>query len=363
MHVERPPRTRSLEEDFFDFIQNGLGALSLDLDGDKFSRPDYLLDDDLLIEVKNLEASPSQKISAALTHERTSTNWPLAFGKMGPQHFEKSGILDRNKKELLKKTQSAIRKDLQRANKQFIAHSEREGKRFASVMILLNENHIEYTPDMVGHAIFSEMKSGERAGRTSYSNLDAVIYVTERHYTTLAAPPFAAYTVMQLLNADPHPEIGNYLNKISSGWATRGSSPPITVYGIPKPAPPGIIEIVEPKMAQSELWRLNYRRDPYMKDFSHSQISSAFFANTMKFSLRFIKGAPRAGQGHDPLELQESTEILEELSLRGTNMLDVIPTPKVLKMALREVRPNRVEEKWLRENFQFTVGSTVYKIK
>ena len=354
----------SLEADFIEFLANDLAAQSLDEDGDKEKRPDFLWRDQLLIELKSLQTSPQPKVEKTLEPERNSPEWPLAFGMMNPKHFEGTQIQERNKKKLVNAIQKAVRGGLQTANKQIMNYCKTHNKRYGSVVVFLNETLAEHTPEMVMHAVQRELKSGESSGRTNYDGIGSIVYLSEKHFVGLNRRPFAAYYIGHMLNPDVNTASQAETQQVLDAWCKRSSSPPLTVYKGDGTLDNGIIEIVPDNISLSDSWKIEYRKSRSMKGCTKKRLTIEFCKCMMLGSLAGIKGAPRANDQSALMRVMKPfTEVMEELAIRGEDMKTIVPTRSIQKKAIRELRLNIIEQQWLKKNFVFHANGEVHSAR
>lgn len=363
MYVTRNARRVDLESDFNDFLKNQLGALSLDEEGDKEKRPDFLWREKLLIEIKTLKISPQAKVERIFEAERVTDDWPLAFGTMNAKHLEGSEIYKRNSKRLLKAVQSTIRDHLKKANKQIREYCEVRQKNFGSVVIILNEDLSEYTPEVVVNAVERELRSAETQGRTGYDSLDSVVYISEKHYIGIPRAPFAAYFIGHLLNSKESQLSQSDTVQLLDDWGKRSSAQPLSVFPGDGKLSSGEIEVLAERIPRHEIWRIEYRKTRGMRGYSKKRLTIEFCKIFMLQTLAGVKGAPRVNMPNALFEtMQPFANVLEELSIRGVDMETIVPTRSVQKKAIRELLLTAEERSWLERNFIFHANGQVHTL-
>lgn len=351
MYVTRRPREQSLSADFNDFITTDFGAKSLDLEGDNERRPDYIRGS-LLIEMKSLEVSPQDKVEALLEPDRSKSEWPMAFGMLNEKHFEKSDIFKSKERELRKKNQKSVRDHVKKANKQIRDYGSKNLTDYRGILILLNEDIFELTPEMVCHAVRSEIESGKTPGRTPYDAFDSVIYVSEAHYSPIPHPPYAAYFLTQILVNESETDfvIGS---ELLAGWAKRSSSPELSVYRGDGGQGNGLVEIVPDRMPRSDLWRHEYKKAPHLASYSRKKLATLFCELIMLSMLTLHKNSPGFQRRELLDDMRRFTEVMEEMSRRGLDLREMTPRRPIQERALSQIKISNSERAWLIDNFIF----------
>ncbi|MBM1219942.1 hypothetical protein JQU17_10180 [Ponticoccus sp. SC2-23] len=355
MYVTRPERKLDIESDFFDFMKQ-ISAISLDEDGDKDKRPDFAWRDQLLIEVKTLRVNPNQKIEKILEPEKELEDWPIAFGILGNQHFQNTDILARNRAEMRLRIQSAIRNHIGKANKQFLTYQSNFSEKKETLLVLLNEDIKHYQPVMVLDAVRREIASAKNdPQRTPYESTESIIYLTEAHYDVIDRPPFAAYPITQYFNENVDNNTHSSL-KIAKLWSLRGSSPPLSVFRGDGSKTPGTINIIPERMKQSDYWRHEYRKSPYLRSYSHNKLLDEFTRVTILNVLAGVKRSPSHGKRQLSDNLIPTTHLFEEISLRGIDLRHFVPKSKHIRRTIDRLRLSDEEREWLKSTFKFQFG-------
>lgn len=359
MYVTRRPRTRSLVEDFTDFLVNDFSAESLDDKGDVERRPDFRKGS-LLIELKSLEASPKAKIEKLLEPARRSYDWPLVFGKLNHKHLRSSKIFREEEERIRAKIQRSTRDHLKKANKQIGEYGTRHLGSFSGILVILNEENFEFTPEVIMHAMHIELKSGRSAGRTPYHYIDSIIYISEAHFTYIESPPFAAYCISKCLTHDTD-SVSKASDEIIDGWCRRMSAPELSTYRGDGSFESDRLYIIPEVIPQHELWRHDYRKSCYLSLEDHKSLTTRFCQLIM---LSVLYGTTTAPNPPNQTRLQEImrpfTELLEEFSRRGTDMKSVVPTADIQREALKRLKVDFVERQWLAETFLFHANGSIH---
>ncbi|MBU3260673.1 hypothetical protein KPG71_11660 [Roseovarius sp. PS-C2] len=348
-----------MAEDFADFVLNDFGAKSLDLEGDVERRPDFIRDS-LLIELKSLEVSPQDKIETLFEPDKQSPDWPIAYGMLNEKHFKNSEILKQRERQLRNKIQKSVRDHMKKANKQIRDYGAIHLHQYSGILVLLNEDIFELSPEMVMHAVQTELKSSEQEERTPYDSINAVVYITEAHYFPISTPPFAANYLSELLVGETEPSFSLGAELIDA-WARRSSSPALEVFRGDGTQGTGQINIVPEKMAKSDLWRHEYRKAPHLASYSRKKLAMLFCKHMMLSLLTMHKNSPGHCKRDLQGEMRRFTEVLEEMTRQGLDMREITLTNSVQRRSLAQLNATDEEKAWLRANFVFRAEGNTYR--
>ena len=351
MYVARHKRRTSLFEDFSRFLMDDFQATSLDEYGDAETRPDFRKNS-FLIEIKSLETPPTEKIENLIEPMMDKNDFPFAFGYLSEKHFADHAGFQASYELILKKIQKSVRDHLKKANRQIREYASKNNISSHGIVAFLNEEIIEFPPEIVMHAINSEIKSGKQPSRTGYGAIDSIFYICESHFNFVPNPPYASYPLCHMLNGDFTPEHAKAAT-ILDLWAKRASSPELLIFRGDGSKGNGAIYIIPDKMKMHELWRHNYRKNRKFCSYSKSKLSILFCQTNMLFLLFCHKSSP--GRSNERLTeyLPFLTEVHEEINLRGLDIRALIPKNNIQKIALSELKITKNEREWIRENFRF----------
>jgi hypothetical protein len=178
---------------------------------------------------------------------------------------------------------------LSKANQQFGSYRKRHPrKNQVNICVILNSRLMEYLPEVVAKAIHSKMKAELPIPR--FEHIDAVIYISEKHFNVLPdgrfAQPIATYEGMGSISNEWKVPV---LDHVVQSWSDFRTGTP-TVAG-------DILETFEtitdiPKrMTRSDAWALEYARNPYLEKFSLSELRVYFNRLVALNSLALFKGS------------------------------------------------------------------------
>lgn len=308
-YVTGPLRGRALDDQF-----NSESA-----DGEF---PDFGVFRDLvLIEMKHLESDQQERIQAVLEEKILPNEKPIFYG-------QRTTAINRgtfsNADEIIgaiiTKLNRSLEGVLSKANRQFRSYRGRHPrKNEMNVCVVLNSAHSDYTPEIVVHAVHSKMKH-RNEGRQRFESIDAVLYLSEKHFTQLpdgrAAHPIAIYEGSGVLvNGWKRP----ILDRIIEGWSLfRTGGPP--EFG-DDPGGFRTVEDIPDRMTRSDAWRLEYARAPYLSALSIPQLRTFFHRTVAVNSLTFVIGnwdKPKPEETADAM--RRFSHAIEEINRRGIDM-------------------------------------------
>lgn len=276
MRVERSGAIEPLTPRIAEFIEKRLNGRSLDEDGDVDKRPDYECFKGLLaIEIKSLETDPTDRLENALAPEKDDPNWPIFFGEWAAnkvlEHFPNSEQLN---KKLVDRLGRALVTHLKKANDQLANYTKNSKRRnLVRLLVILNEDHAEYAPDAVAYIIQRELRRKRDDGTYRYCDIDAVVFLSDRHVAALGKIPALPIIAMLGANCDMHPWKEDIVQIFAKRWATWNNAP---VFSKDANAVHDFVaaEHIPDKVPQHEKWRLDYRRRPYMKSWKDEDLRS-----------------------------------------------------------------------------------------
>lgn len=323
MRIERTGKVLPLTPRLVEFLTNGLGGKNLD---DEVSpeerRADYACLGGLLaVELKTLEGDASERMDN-LTHDlRKREDFPLFYGEAPMSSVIKNmSDGDALHKKTLERIGRSIVTHLKKANDQLAAHAFRfPRKNLVRIMLLVNEDHEIYDPHTVSYIIWHELRRA-RNGAPRYGNIDGVIYMSERHATqheNRVAFPVLCIEGVGLLEATWKRAP---LKRFMSGWADWNGHP---LYAADDVKQFDAIEHVPDSMPRHDLWRLQYRREPYMQQLSKDALRDKFDETIFISNMSFLKGAPvKPSQDMMTANMARFTHVLLEMNERGIPVTD-----------------------------------------
>jgi hypothetical protein len=351
MRIERTGKVEPLTPRIVRYLEEGLRARSLDdAKSSELLRPDYVcLKDILVIEIKTLEGDGSERVENLNDQLRSRPDYPHFYGKVPVESLLKNlSDPEEVRRKLTDRIGRAIISHLDKADDQLGAHAKRfPRKNHVRLVVLVNEDHALYEPNSVMfilHQALARMKEGEPA----YPNIDAVIYMTERHATLIDGKPgFAIVDVHgRGISIDPWKE--DFLQRFMRGWAAWNNA---AIYdNVKRPEEFEPIDHVPDEMKRHELWRLEYRRNPYMKSRTDDQIRDSFDESIVMSTLSMMKGSPiKPTQKQITDNTRWFTHLLEEINARGIPMTKLAHSLDRTHAAARRLRMPQQVLDWLTE--------------
>jgi hypothetical protein len=252
------------------------------------------------------------------------------------------------RRQVLNRLGRAIINHLKKANKQLGAHrAAHPRKNVVRVMLLVNEDHEIYDPNTVGYLLWHALRRYE-GEQLLYPNIDCVIYMSERHATVvngqvafpiaiIEGQPIAAGLWKRLV-----------LDRFSEGWADWNSS---SLHEREDLAGFTTIDHIPDAAPRHEAWRLEYRRNPYMRGWNVEQVREKFDETTLLSALAMIKSSPLQLSKDATMEnLRFFTHLMLELAERAIPLSQVPSTPDRRLAAAERLKLPEPVKAWLSEN-------------
>ncbi|WP_339863482.1 hypothetical protein [Paremcibacter congregatus] len=319
MRIEREGYVDALTPILKQFLEERFGGISLDkLQSSEERRADYVcLDGALAIEIKTLEGDSSERMKNLSLELQKQSDYPLFLGGWPLNSVIKNMS---NPHLLTKKAISRIGRPvvahIKKANKQLAAHSKNmPHPQLTKILLLINEDHEIYQPQIVAQVAKQEL---ERKGGNgfSYSDIHAVIYITERHVTLIDDQLIFPFTVIEgpAMNAEPWKrDLVQIFRDEWGSWAGKN-----LLNSDHYKCEFRTIEHVPSKMKRHELWALEYRRNPYLRSFTNDQLRDKFDENIVTTMLWGLKSSPCKMSSADRARNMEIfTHLQQEISVRG----------------------------------------------
>jgi len=322
--AERKGGPPDLERAFKYFVEKMLRGRSLDDAKDKEAKqgkfPDFgCFRDILLIEMKHFEADQRDRLNETYHSKVNAEEQPIFYGSR-PIDFSKLSNGEEIKGAMVDKLAQTVQTHLRKANSQFRDYRSRNPRKNAvNVCVFLNSQLDEFSPEVVLHSIHRKMKASGDGPRYPY--IDAVIYISEKHFQILADGRMAfAVSIYEGWGTIVAPWKDGFVNRLVEAWShfRSGGGPIPGEYGGPGFS---AIEDIPDEMARSDGWRLAYKRDPYLRGISKQRLIVYFNRCVALNSRAFIKGDwPKPPHAEIALGMQRFTEVLEEINARGMDM-------------------------------------------
>jgi hypothetical protein len=325
MRVERRGGAPDLQAAFTFLVRDHLKGRVLDDDKDveavagRF--PDFACFRDLLlIEMKHLEADQSDRLNEVFHTKVDKSEMPYFYASRDAQH-----IIDQVsngaeiKSVIAGKLSRTIEGLLSSANDQFASYRLRHPrKNSVSLCVILNAALREFSPDLVNHALFRKMRK-DKSGTSRFPSIDAVIYVTEKHFKPLPDGRIAfAMNVYESLETE-----GTWkqpiVERVVEAWSQMRTGG--TTIWSEDPTNFDLLEDIPETMSRSDGWYLEYRRNPYMRTLPVNRLRVLFNRCLAMTCLTFVKGNwPKPPHGHTEEHLRVFTHLIEESNQRGLDI-------------------------------------------
>jgi|TARA_B100002003_G_scaffold237077_1_gene253738 hypothetical protein len=202
-------------------------------------------------------------------------------------------------------------------------------------MILVNEDHEMYEPDVVGYIIHHALGRTDD-GSPLYRNIDAVLYLTERHAAQVQGNLTFPLLSVESAHVAQAPWKAQVIAYVLQRWADWSGTPLFhsdfaaqsftTIEDIPEIA------------RRHEAWELAYRRNPYMRDWSIKQVRERFDEVICISHLAFIVESPHKPDDAAIASSMESmSHLMLEMGSRAIPKTDFCYSPDRLAEASRRL--------------------------
>lgn len=336
------------------FLKEALGGISLDAkENSQERRPDYICINGMLaVELKTLEEDGAERWDNFIDELRERDDWPSILGSAPLQPFLKN-MKDGEQlhKKAVERIGRAIVAHIRKANKQLKAHAEKsETGKIIKLLFLVNEDHEIYEPQVTAYVIQKTLHM-IRDGAHAYPDVDAVIYLTERHATRLGSRVAYPFIGVEGAGISSEPWKREFLDYLPNAWGRWTGNPmhqdenAINDFTT--------IEHVPEQMERYKQWGLDYRRRPYMEHFSNEQLRDIFDEITLNVLFEYRKDAP-----YKPTKqvvagcMQKMSHIRLEMGQRGISLeMFKVEAERHLAAATRLKLPEHAVE-WLKKELR-----------
>ena len=318
MRIERNGAAERLTPRVERFLKECLGGVCQDdVQSPEQRRVDYVCRSGLLaIEIKTLEEDASERLGNLTDELRELAEWPMFFGEWPAESILKN-FADPVpiKLRLLNRVGRAIVTHLKKANKQLIAHAERfPRKNLVRAVILINEDHDIYSPEIVAHIAGHALRKRE-AGTPMLGDIDGVLYFTERHATMINGQ--IAFPILHLQGPGvvAAPWKAEVISSALDRWSEFTRS---DLHEAEDVRQFEAIEAVPDTMKRHEHWALCYRRQPYLKGHTQGQLRDLWDEAMVVSVLNLMTGSPlRPDQDAVMVAMEKQTHLQQEIGGRG----------------------------------------------
>jgi hypothetical protein len=311
-----------LQAAFGHFVVCYLAGRALDDQRDEEARlgkfPDFACYRDLvLIEMKHLEADQHSRVNDAYKKHVLPEEEPMFYGSRRVDLDKLSNGTD-IRSAILNKLSQTLETHLRKANQQFGDYRRRNPrKNSVSICLVLNSQIDQFSPDVVMHALHRKMKPTDQELR--FPNIDAVIYISEKHFQRLPDGRVAFAIVIMI----GEPAIEQrwkmpIVELVARQWSVFRTG------AVPAQGRADRFESVEDipdRMARHEAWKLAYRRDPYLRSLTEQQLKLHFHRCVALNSLSFVTGTwPKPSEEETGAHLRRFDDAISEINRRGLDM-------------------------------------------
>ncbi len=311
-------------------------------------RPDFICLNGLLaVEIKTLEEDGKIRIDNFSDDLRLRDDFPQMMGS-APLHSVLKNMADSEnlQKKALDRIGRAIVAHVRKANKQLRAYDQLvQQKNLVKLLILINEDHQVYEPQVAAFAIQKALRHKED-GKLSYVDVDAVIYLTERHaliQDKLLTYPIVCIEGMGIEIASWKRDVlDNVVNRWKkwSGYAVIEDKSSINEFTT--------IEHVPDEMTRYEKWELEYRRKPYMAYLADEQLRDIFDEIIVHAVLSFHKESPyKPPKDEIAMYMERMSHMRVEMTGRGIPIIKFKFEPQREIAAARRMRLQEDVISWL----------------
>jgi hypothetical protein len=339
MRIERTGPVEKLTPRLERFFIEALGGEAIDnIQHAEARRADFkCLRGLLAIELKTLKEDASQRIDNLTDELSQRPDWPAFFGS-GPIQslFKNIREPEEVKRRFVDRIGRAIKSHVSKANKQLAAHAAAFPRQnMFKLMVLANEDHEVYDPEMVAF-ITQKLLLRQENGALHYPHIDAVIFISERHAAPIEqqiAFPIVCIEGHSMKSASWKSDV---VDTFMVRWARWNG---VQLYHSDLRAQKfQTIEHIPERMKRHEQWQLDYKRKPYMAEFTSEQLRERFDEIFCISSLAFIKDSPLK-PSREALEwsLSSMSHLTLEMGWRGIPITDFKQEPQRLVSAARRL--------------------------
>lgn len=319
MRIERSGKVIKLTPRLECFFQEALGGIALDsIQHAESRKADYkCLNGILAIELKSLEEDASERIENLTNELREQFDWPIFYGSVPIQSFLKHvSNPEIVRRQFIDRIGRSIKNHMHKANKQLTAHETNfPRKNTVKMLVLVNEDHEVYDPELVAYIVQHHLCRHEN-GALLHSNIDAVIYVSERHVTIMEER--LAFPILCI--EGPSISLASWKREVTELFLTRWArwnSIPFHESDLSK-VEFSTIEHIPDEMQRYKKWELDYKRNPYMRDFTNKQLQERFDESLCVSSLMAVKSSPYKPDRNAVIwSMSSFSHVMLEMNWRG----------------------------------------------
>lgn len=324
----------ALERRFLSFLGALPGAESLDvlLAGSEFDgerRADFLLfGRKVIVEVKSLEADPNPKVNAEIDRHRERDDFPMIYGEveLGKvlQHLPDGEEI---KERVFIRTTRSVETATRSAEDQ-IENTARllNLKEPVGVLVLLNEGIDILSPDVLAHRVGKLLR--RKAENGSNRSPIAFVWLLFEGHIAKSAPVEKTLPIIVL--EGPRAKAFNwfieYLTYLQVAWAQFNGRPLLiaenaTLDDLKIEATSSLSEPKHGnKVTRQQLWELRYRKQPYLRSLSDTEVLRYGRAAIERLKPHFLIGGPKANEQEMETMMITWSDFMCEARHRGLDL-------------------------------------------
>ena len=324
--IERRGKVLPLTPRFTRFLREALSSVALDdIQDSTQRRPDFSCWRDLLvIEVKSLEEDATKRMSNLTEELEKREDWPTFMGEW-PIDSVVRNLKEEDQKavrwKIYDRISRAIKSHLKKASKQLAAYAaDNPRTNQVHVVVLINEDWEVYHPNLVS-LIIQKALARQEENDPKYKRIDAVLYMTARHGRpdgNNLAHPIIMIPGPVMKNCPWKNSVMDFLVQRWCQWegARYIECDPAGAEAIVNSFT--TIEHIPDQMQRQDLWRLAYRRNPYMRSWTYEKLRDHWDDVDIISLFVFIKDSPiKLSKAEITKSLEQFTHLLDEIAHRG----------------------------------------------
>lgn len=325
--------TQRLEERFTQFLASLPGAEAIDSmvlpeDPERRRRADFLLAKrEVVLELKTLSIDTSHKVEAAVDKHRERDEFPLFYGtadvlKVLSHLPDGEDIYRRMVNSLGRSVEEAVR-----SAEEQVTHTRHVLgiPNAIGMLVILNESVEILDPVVVGHRVGQLMRR-ERTGNSDAEMLDFVWLLFESHALgVVGGVPAIPSMLIRGGRAARFPWFTAFHKDVVGRWAALNNGAVIDG-GSPDPmamrfaATKGIASPPPTELARHEVWRRQYRAQPYLRHLGDDAVLAHGGALMQRLMPHFAKEGPDYVADVVMPLMEQFTHFQEEASFRALDL-------------------------------------------
>ncbi len=350
--IERNGGPEPITPRFASFLEKVMSGRSLDLEGDVETRPDYsCLGGAIAIEIKTLEGDPSERLSNAITPAKERETWPKYLGPWPMEAIYKNLPPDEAealKKALIDRLGRSIVTHMKKANTQLGAFARANDDLHLKLLVLINEDFAEYDPKSVAYIVQREFHKRKPDGANRYSDIHAVLYLTERHATQLHGK--VTFPILQIFGPDIEESrvALELMRRTVIRWGKANTD--VVIDGDEEGTEFVTIDEIPERMRTQDVWEREYKKAPYMSNWTDQDVIE-FWDFTMLMTIMAFHVAPPMEvppEGRTKL-MEAGSHLMREFAKRGIALDRLKPTKARNEVAISKMTYGPTVQEWLRQ--------------